>query len=46
VNTTTPAQSNLIRKGDGQVAHGGGDVLDPDQVASITAWVTECAQNN
>lgn len=46
VNTTSAAQSNLIRKGDGQVTHGGGDVLDPAHVTSITTWITECAQNN
>jgi hypothetical protein len=46
VNPTAPAQSTLIRKGDAQVAHGGGDALDPEHVASITAWVTECARNN
>jgi hypothetical protein len=46
VNTTTPAQSLLIQKGDAQVAHAGGDQLDPAQVTSITAWVTECAQDN
>jgi hypothetical protein len=46
VNTTTPAQSALLRKGDGQVAHGGGDVLDPEHVATLTAWIEECAQDN
>jgi hypothetical protein len=39
-------QSTLIQKGDGQVAHAGGDQLDPGEVTSITTWVTECAQNN
>jgi hypothetical protein len=46
VNTTTPAESLLIQKGDGQVTHGGGDRLDPAHVTSITTWITECAQNN
>jgi hypothetical protein len=46
VNLTTPAQSTLIRKGDAQITHGGGDALDPEHVASITAWVDECALNN
>jgi hypothetical protein len=46
VNLTSPAQSALIRKGDAQVAHAGGDQLDPDQVATITTWVEECARNN
>jgi hypothetical protein len=46
VNTTDPAQSELIRKGNGEVAHGGGDQLDPAEVTSITTWITECAQNN
>jgi hypothetical protein len=46
VDVTAPAQSALIRKGDNQVAHGGGDQLDPQQVATITKWVQECAPNN
>jgi hypothetical protein len=46
VNTTTPSQSLLIRKGDAQVTHGGGDQLDPAQVTTITKWVQECALNN
>lgn len=46
VNTASPAQSVLIQKGDAQVTHGGGDRLDPEQVATITAWVRECAPNN
>jgi hypothetical protein len=46
VNTTTPAQSTLIQKGDAQVTHAGGDQLDPGEVTSITTWVEECAQNN
>jgi hypothetical protein len=46
VDTANPAQSQLIRKGDGQVAHGGGDALDPAEVTTLTTWVTECAQNN
>jgi hypothetical protein len=46
VDVTSPAQSTLIRKGDAQVAHGGGDRLDPADVTTLTTWVTECAQNN
>jgi hypothetical protein len=46
VDTDAPAQSVLIQKGDNQVAHVGGDQLDPGEVTSITTWVTECAQNN
>ena len=41
-----PASSVLLTKGDGQVAHGGADQLDPAQVTSITTWIVECAQDN
>jgi hypothetical protein len=46
VNTTTPAQSILIQKGNNEVTHAGGDQLTAAEVTSITTWVTECAQNN
>lgn len=46
VNTSTPAQSTLLQKGNGTVAHGGGDALTDQEVTTLTTWVTECAQNN
>lgn len=46
VNTAAPASSTLLQKGNGTVAHAGGDQLDPAEVTSITTWITEGAQNN
>jgi hypothetical protein len=51
VNTTNPEQSLLVQKGDGRVAHGGGDRLDPGlatttEVTTVLTWIRECAQNN
>jgi hypothetical protein len=50
-NTADPEQSTLIQKGDGRVAHGGSDALDPGlttttEVTTVTTWITECAQSN
>jgi hypothetical protein len=51
VDTANPEQSTLVQKGDGRVAHGGGDALDPGlttttEVTTVTTWITECAQSN
>jgi hypothetical protein len=44
VNTTTPAQSQLLVRGNGGSGHA--DQLLDEHVQLVTSWVTECAQNN
>jgi hypothetical protein len=46
VDTSSPGQSTLVQKGNGTVAHGGGDALTDPEVTTLTTWITECAQNN
>jgi cytochrome c5 len=46
VNTTNPAASVLLVKGNGGSSHGGGDRLSDTDTATIQKWITECAQNN
>lgn len=39
VNTTTPAQSPLVVKGNGGDGHAGGDALSDAEATTITAWI-------
>lgn len=46
VNTSAPAESLLLTKGNALVAHGGGDRLSDADTQTILTWIQEGATNN
>ncbi len=46
IDTQNPEESQLLQKGGGKIAHGGGAALSSDEYNTVKAWIQKGAQKN